>query len=361
MMHVLVGVLNWGLGHATRCMPMIDALLARGAQVTLASDGAALYLLRERYPQLPWLELPGYGIRYPQNPRFMLWEMLKQLPNIWSVARQENQLVQKWCAQNKPTLILSDNRFGVWSKETHSVYLTHQLEVRPPEGLRSLDFLGKWVQKPTLQHFQEVWVPDFAGGLAGRLAHGWRPRQTRNIGLLSRFKKTDVTESYRSDLLIVLSGPEPHRTLLEEKILVQVSALIQGGLKVILVRGKPQSPALDPITGLEVYEHLAADELGAYIMGAQLVLCRSGYSTLMDLCRLGKKAVLVPTPGQTEQIYLAQRCAAMGWAPWVEQDKLQLSHLPDSFAFKGFADLEPEQQLLDEALNSLPWRIDGHE
>ena len=104
-------------------------------------------------------------------------------------------------------------------------------------------------------------------------------------------------------LLVLLSGPEPQRTSFEQLIIQQLNPL---PLTSVLVRGTPgEGPETESKGNLHIFSHLLGEQLLQLMIRAKIVVCRSGYSTIMDLVTVGKKAILVPTPGQTEQEYLA--------------------------------------------------------
>jgi hypothetical protein len=216
-------------------------------------------------------------------------------------------------------LVISDNRYGFTHPGVPSAILTHQLGVISGLGKEADGLLRRFLYG-YIDRFSQCWVPDLPGesNLAGVLSHPGRlPKApTRYLGLLSRFDPHP--DPIPTDLLILLSGPEPQRSLLEAMIIAQLG---EGSGKVTLVRGLPSGGAgLALPRNVEMHHHLPAFELARRIAGARKIICRPGYSTLMDLLRLGKSAVLVPTPGQTEQEYLAYSLAPKGWFAQMLQD-----------------------------------------
>ena len=304
---ILVGALNWGLGHATRCIPIINALQQRGLQVVLAGDGAALALWREQYPTLPWVSLPSYNIHYPSTN--MVWNMARQLPQIIKAIRLEREQTATLIQTHAIDAIISDNRYGLRQRGIPSVFVSHQLHLALPT----------WVIPPLINRlhqryigaFDRCWVPDRAGidNLAGALAHP-ALAGVEYIGALSRFTPVEALEK-EWDVLAVLSGPEPQRQYLETALREQLLAL---PYKSLLVRGKPNNQQREWL-GAGVYQQdfMPQAALQAAFAQSQWVIARSGYSTLLDLAALQiSKAFLIPTPGQTEQQYLAQRLAGLG-------------------------------------------------
>ncbi|MCB0600048.1 MAG: hypothetical protein KDC28_02430 [Saprospiraceae bacterium] len=297
---ILVAPLNWGLGHATRCMPIIRTLLERGYDVTIASDGLALELLKREFPHLEKWELPGYGVHY-RKP--VLISLVKQIPGIQKIIRQEHQLLLEKARQTPFRAIISDNRYGMWHPDIPSILMTHQVQL--PIGRWTTKLINPWL-RTYLKPYREIWVPDFAPPhhLTGYMTESGDPRIQR-IGPLSRFKPDTVHQDI--DLLVLLSGPEPARTRWENHFLQEVVRLPYE--KMVLLRGLPgANPDAIPSTNkLTIHPHLPADALNNLMARSKAIICRAGYSTIMDLMVLGKTAIMVPTPGQPEQEYVAHR------------------------------------------------------
>lgn len=318
-MKILITALNWGLGHATRCIPIIRALEQRGVEVVLASDGVAMYLWRAEFPHLDVIELPSYRIRYASAN--MVLNIGKQLPRILYAIRAERQMTERIVRRYGITHIISDNRYGCFSAKTRNIFITHQLHVQIPG--KTLEWAANWVLKRALRQFDEIWAPDQAEApfLAGDLAHPpVEAPPVRYIGILSRMQAAAPRDDY--DVAIVLSGPEPQRSLLEQKLIEQAIAL---PYRFIVVQGRPKQQhhhyAADNV---EVVSYLTSEALNQVLLGSQAIVCRSGYSSLMDLAVLGKKAILIPTPGQTEQEYLAKNLSEAGRFVCRQQDDIQL-------------------------------------
>ena len=303
---ILLTVLNWGLGHATRCVPMIDGWIAENHSVTLASDGAALAYLRERYPKQPFLKLPGLDIRYS-----------KRLPAWWMVFQQrgpfakhvlsDHEAIADFLKGNPQDVIVSDNRYGCWNAHVSSVLVTHQLRPRTPLALGWIKPVVRKRLKSWLNKFQEIWIPDtHDSAISGRLSKpfaGLPP--IRIIGPLSRLRPSDYKEP-QYKVVALLSGPEPQRSLLEEALHEQMNEL---GGRAAIVGGVLEKKETRMNHLLDYILFSDAEELSQILQNAELVVARSGYSTLMDLVRLEAQALLVPTPGQTEQEYLAKWAA----------------------------------------------------
>ncbi|OWY20804.1 hypothetical protein B6N25_10870 [Sphingobacteriales bacterium TSM_CSS] len=328
---IIVAPLNWGLGHATRCIPLIHELLLQNATVLLAGDGRSLTLLQQEFPQLDSLPLPSYDIVYPARGQQMPVVMARQIPKILRQIAREKEVINQMAAKCGAHAVISDNRYGCCLRGKPSVFITHQIFIQTPPALSFLSPVILWLNRLFIHRFTACWIPDFNhphNNLSGKLAHQKPlPGQFyRFIGPLSRMKTTDIQpykppEFINPKIAIVLSGPEPQRTQLEELLLKQVPALTQ---PVVMARGITETNAMRQTGTWQIYDHLITPKLNSLLLQAEVVVARSGYSTIMDLAALGKKAVLIPTPGQTEQEYLAQRFMQQGVFYAALQNSLQL-------------------------------------
>ena len=339
-MRILVCPLDWGLGHAGRCVPLIRALLAAGHTVRLAAAGGALRLLRSAFPELAWHELPGYRVRYSRSAILLLPSLLVQAPAYLHGLRSEARRLQNLLAKHPCDLVISDGRYGLRASGVPSILVTHQIAMRAPAwpGKGWAEWALLWLNLKAIARFDRVWIPDWPGGLslAGALAGPQELGGNREwIGPLGRFTPPGSgSQSVGSqsacphiDVAAVISGPEPQRTLFEAELRAALAGI--GGTR-ILVRGQPGKPGpglADLRKGeLNVFDHLPGDELARVFAGAETVIARSGYTTVMELAVLGTAAaVLVPTPGQTEQEYLVEHLSALGAAVRQTQGRLDLA------------------------------------
>jgi uncharacterized protein (TIGR00661 family) len=307
---VLIAALDWGLGHATRLVPVVNDFLKRDWEVFLASSGNALTFLQKSFPIIPSFSLPSYNIHYTHPS--MLINMLVQWPNIKQSIRSEKQVVDHLVNLLKPDLIISDNRYGVYNQAIPSIFITHQLQIQPPKWLWFTQLFLKWEHQRQLRHFQQLWIPDFntEKALSGQLSQtDFGKMPLFYLGPLSRFSKQKVCKNKKAvsefpRILAMVSGPEPARSHFEK---ILIDALSTYPHSSVLLRGVIDNQYSNNIKQLQIFSHLEDDALWAEMEKADLVICRSGYSSLMDLYFSGKMAVLVPTPGQTEQLYLAKR------------------------------------------------------
>jgi len=327
---ILVAPLNWGLGHATRCIPLISALLENNFTPLLASDGVALDLLRKEFPELKSIELPSYYITYSKKGESLKIKLLKGSPKMIRAIKAEKRLVKKLVEENKIHGIISDNRFGVYNKNIPSVFLTHQLNVLSG----NTSWISSRLHQQIIKKFDECWVPDVKHepSLSGKLGHGKQNGlNLKYIGPLSRFKKVEY--NITNDLLVLLSGPEPQRTILEQKLLEELKNF-KGSI--IYVKGIIEKVQTQHKNGnISIFNFMTSIELEKTINKSHMVLSRSGYTTIMDLAKLEKKAFLIPTIGQYEQEYLANRLDELKLVPTCNQDEFKVEMLDKVQAYYG--------------------------
>ena len=331
---ILIAPLDWGLGHATRCIPIIKTLQELGCTIIIASEGPTQQILSQAFPSITCVPLQGYHIHYSRKKSRFAFKIFTQIPKIIGVIYKEHRWLKKVVKNYAVDAIISDNRFGCYHHSVPCVYITHQLGIQT--GNSKVDKLAQIIHLHFIKKYTQCWVPDFEGkeNIAGILSHPKVvPANATYIGCLSRFQSIpSVKKMY--DVVIVISGPEPQRTIFENLFLNQLHDFTG---KVLMVRGLPGSKVDMPsvnIKNLEVHTHLSSQELNRVIQQAQMIICRSGYTTIMDLIKLQQKAIMVPTPGQVEQEYLANYLFEKGMYYSVPQHKFVLQKaLNDAASF----------------------------
>ncbi len=344
---VLVAPLNWGLGHASRCIPIIQELVKQQAELVLASDGLALHLLRHEFPALPYYQLPAYKAHYRSSS--MLLNMLQQLPKFAGAVQKEWKTTQQIVQRENIDIIISDNRYGCYSSNIHSVFLCHQLFIK--SGTRPGDLAIRQINRRLIRRFNELWIPDFADSpnLAGTLAHGKLPVAGQYLGPLSRMKQDVIAQA--ADIVVVISGPEPQRSRFESLVLQQAAGINRNFL---VVQGLTDRDEKRQVGNIQLVSFMTTRELNAWLAGCQLVICRAGYSSIMDLTALRKPAILVPTPGQTEQEYLAARFHRQQIFYMQKQNELNLATaIQDVESFSGWSGSQAEKKSLKMLITQL--------
>lgn len=340
---VLVAPLDWGLGHATRCVPVIREFLNCGAHVELAVVKANAAFFREVFPDVRQRLAPGYNVVYPRHGFNMgLW-LIKNSGHLKAVMRYERRYANEMVERHGYDIVFSDNRFAFCADNAYNVYMTHQRRIAFPPAFSAFEGIGiKW-HGDIMKKFNEVWVPDVPEfpGYAGSLSHvDLATAPVKFVGALSRFEScapegsgipADAESLAAKDLNVVavVSGVEPARTLFECKLR---DALKRIPGKHVMILGKPSdSPKSWTEDNIEFHNHLATEEFAKVVNRAQWVVSRGGYSTVMDMAVLGAKCIMVPTPGQYEQVVLAQNLSKAGFAVHIPDDKLSVETLLHSF------------------------------
>lgn len=345
---ILVAPLDWGLGHSTRCIPIIQDLLQRGAVPVMGADNGPLALLRSEFPALEHVRIPGATIRYSKSGS-QLWSMVRQFPEMVRSVRAENALFDRIRRDLHLDAVISDQRFGLRARDLPSVLITHQVFPFTPIAQGALRKLNQ----RHIVRFDRCWIMDEpeAPGLAGELSHGRDlPANARYIGTVSRMHPSDVTEAARFRIVAVISGPEPHRTLLDG-ILTDQLQRIEG--QHLLVRGLPGKADHEQRGNVTCAPHWGSAELAAAMAAAEMVVSRSGYTTLMDLVALGRSALVIPTPGQAEQEYLGALHSRTGRFLVQAQHQVDVKAALDDVSTKAHLEPMVGQTGLEQALDEL--------
>ena len=318
MKKIIIAPLNWGLGHATRCVPIIKELQKSNFTPVIASDGTALQFLIKEFPSLEFFELPSYKISYGRN---LKWSLIRKIPTIVRAVHKERLLIREYIHQNPNVVgIISDNRFGCYYTKIPSVYITHQLNVL--SGF--LTPVTSFFHRRVIRKYNECWIPDEENSVySGKLSRSSKNLNQKYIGVLSRFKKQELPQDI--DVLILLSGPEPNRTQLEIKL---TSIFKTSSKKVYLIQGiveKTQKTTKE--NQLTIVNFMLTKQLEHTLNLSKMVICRAGYSSVLDLVSLRKKALLIPTKFQNEQEYLAKYLQQKGYFSFVKERKVNKNTL----------------------------------
>jgi predicted glycosyltransferase len=365
---VLVCPLNWGLGHAARCVPIINELLEQGADVYVGADKGPYELLIREFPTVKFITFPGLRIKYPPGILFIPF-MFYLFPKMLIQINKEHKFLQELMNEYNFDIVISDNRYGIWNRAAKTVFMTHQVVIKTDKLLEKFTPIFFKISKYFIKNFDQLWIPDVEGenNLSGDLAHSYIIKnKTQFIGILSRFHKTLLVQDYKSstadyksgtaekykyDICVIISGPEPQRTNFEKLIIHQIE---KTSLHAVIITGTPdkQMKPLGFGNGI-IYPHLNGVMMQAVIEASGVVISRSGYTTIMDLAVMGKKAIFMPTPGQTEQEYLAEMLMKKGLIYYQKQKDFDLlKALEEVKNYKGLA-MESNTDVLTKVVKTL--------
>lgn len=353
-MKILVAPLDWGLGHATRCIPIIRQAIRDGHEVHVACEDNPARILTHEFTQIKHHQLKGIQVKYSSKlPMFV--SMLLQLPQLIYAVYSEHTQIKLIQSNENFDCIISDNRFGVWSKNCHNIYMTHQITIATPHPFKILEPLTRLGHRLLYGNFQELWIPDsppdHPNHLAGYLSKSNESR-SKYLGNLSRFTAPQNQGAKTYDLMLSLSGPEPLRTEFEN---ILQTILTNKNLKICVLRGLPQNEGQSQTFSIEgndvdVFYHLQSEDFKEILLSSTLVISRSGYSSLMDYQALGISALIIPTPGQTEQEYLSDELSKQGRFSTCVQNELNWEKIQSSMDAAQKESRQPINNQLDETL-----------
>ena len=325
---ILYCVLNWGLGHASRSVPLIQKLLKEGHEIQLASDGNAALLLESEFPELVLHRLPSYDIQYRYES--IVLNILLQSRKFAKAIGLEQKQISTLVGENKFDQIISDNRFGCYNKSCENIFLSHQIRLVHSKLL--LSKVGTWFNKFLIHKFDKLWIPDYesANNLSGKMSHDIFLKIPINyIGPLSRFSEISDTALKKYKVICILSGPEPQRSIFEKLLIPQLEKM---NGEHIIVSGIHKTEIQNK--NIRILGLCASEELTKLIAVSKYIVSRSGYSSIMDYESMNRSAILVPTPGQTEQIYLAKRLTQLGRHIYSEQNNFNLEEMITTLTYK---------------------------
>ncbi len=348
---ILIVPLDWGLGHTTRCIPIIKVLIELGHEVHIGGTDITNSLLGSEFPDLAFHSFPSYSITYPKNGKQFLNHILKLTPGIAKTVREERKRTQSLQKRYGFDIILSDNRFGVRNKNCRNIFISHQLNLSVPQS-KIAERCANWINSYFINKYDRVGVPDWESQiLSGCLSNKTKIRsEVIYLGSLSRWHQKELPNKRRFDLLVLLSGPEPQRSLLENLIIAQAQELT---IKLAIVRAKPKEKDVPKHEGITFYNHLSADKLQELAKQSEIIISRAGYTTIMDLLAINKHAILIPTPGQTEQEYLAEHLNKLNLFTFYNQDALEVSKAILEFKCKTWGGFPKNENKLKEKVQEL--------
>ncbi len=258
-------------------------------------------IFNEEFPELQKIEVPAYNIRYSKKIPISL-KLVLDAPKFLNTIKKENKFLEELILKYKIDVVISDNRFGLHSKNAYCIFITHQLFLKTDVATK----FAQNINKKYILNFDEVWIPDEedeSKSLSGNLSHGKHfHKNLRYVGALSRLEKGSIEEK-KYDYLFLISGPEPQQSIFANLLIKKAEQLPNLEFVVISTNSLKQT-----IQNINFFISPNAKKLSQVIEQSKKIICRSGYSTIMDLQKLQvefKNVILVPTPSQTEQEYLA--------------------------------------------------------
>lgn len=356
--NILICPLEWGLGHAARMIPLASALRDMNNNIIIGSGEEHLALFRKELPGLSYLNFSGFRPGYSRSLPQYLSVLLKTPLLLYHIIKEHSKL-KKIIRSHSIDIVISDNRFGLWNKKITTVYVTHMPLIPFPKPFRFLEFIGIMLHRAVIKKYSFCFIPDLPGVLnvSGRLSHGLKlPENVRYTGILSRFNSNGQTDKVKNlkyeHNTVILSGPEPQRGILKQKLTtifkdkVPVTVMLEG------TPGKENGPGTSG--NITCINHLLTREMKEMISGSQSIVTRSGYTTIMELISLNCSALLIPTPGQTEQEYLAQYLSEKRWFSSIRQNQINENISLPSTRAEWTDDINTQSTfLLKKALNEL--------
>jgi predicted glycosyltransferase len=314
---ILLSPLDWGLGHTTRCIPIIRELITRGHHITIACNGFQKQFLESYNLPIRFVHIEGYNVTY-HNKGSMVMKMAGQIPRIVQKIKEENNWVKEHVKENEVDIIISDNRFGFYHNLVESIYITHQINIRANSLVSPMLYK---LHDMIINNFHHCWIPDtpendFAGDLSAAKNESYQ-----YVGLLSRFSSSQYKIQTKKssewfDYTAILSGPEPQRSLFEK---ILINEFTSSPKKLLLVGGALSEKKYKVSDNISYRSLSSADDFEDVLGVTQRVIARSGYSTIMDMAFLQLPVYFVPTPGQTEQEYLAALHKIKSGTNWINQ------------------------------------------
>ena len=346
------------MGHAARMIPLARKLQEMNNNVIIASGEEHLSMFRSELSGLSYIIFPGFKPGYSRFlPQYI--SLFFKIPVLLYHIIVEHHRLKKIIAKYDVDIIISDNRFGLWNMKVTSVYVTHMPLIPFPKHLKFLEPIGVLLHREIIKKYSLCFIPDLPGdmNLTGRLSHGIKlPGNVRYIGILSRFINTDQPLNENAVKFhhntVILSGPEPQREILKQKL---VTLLKDKEPITVMFEGKPGKRGEIATNGnITFYSHLSAFQMKEIISGSENIITRSGYSTIMELVSLNCTALIIPTPGQTEQEYLAEYLSEKGWFYSVSQGEITAEILLRKGKTQCQGEINRQSNiLLTEALNEL--------
>lgn len=340
MARIFISPLEWGTGHATRLIPIIRSLKKSNNNEIIIGTNKYESLYKNLFPDIEIVNVPKFDIIYRKKT---LLSVIFYLPKFIRFIHEDKKFINEFVIKNKLDIIISDNRYGMYHSDTYNVIITHQLNIILNGLSRLFSFIVRYRIRKYIEKFDECWVPDIGNikiNLTGSYSYHkvFRNSNIKFVGILSQFdnEKTLPSVGEEINLLVMLSGPENHRTLLENII---IDNLVKYNIEATIVRGVKGKDAPVFIGKITLYDFVYAEKYVELIKKARYIICRAGYTSIMDLVMLNKKALLIPTPDHPEQEFLAKRLSELGYFPYMKQKEFNLKKALEILNSYNFANI----------------------
>lgn len=307
---ILFSICSLGLGHASRSLPLIKELLKENKLVIL-SDGNALRFLKEELKDFQEVIFYEKSRSYPpleEGTGFFKYNyhLIKDsISTIFTIFSERNQ-TKEICNREKVNLIISDGNYGSFVKSIPSILITHQIEFQ----IKNIFYkkVSSLFNLMIFKRYNLLIIPDYPSNkdnLAGDLSHTNLIKKIPHIysGVISQFKK--VKTRSKINYLVIISGfLHEHK---EEFFLNILKELQQKKGKKVFIMGDYKKDYKEKMNNnIEIYSSFKGLNKNELFNSSDIIISRTGYSTIMDLIEIDKKAILIPTPHQSEQEYLAE-------------------------------------------------------
>ena len=324
--NVFIAPLNWGLGHATRLLPLIKYLVEKNYTVYIGASGRSKEILKQEVNKCFFIDFPEYPIKYPQSRFFVSRFMLIVFPNMLLAMKKEKNRIKVLHEQYKFNLIISDNRFSLALKGVKSLLISHQLRYKLPWPIQKMEWLPEYFNTRHFRKYDKIIIPDTNQNktLTGDLSHNMRylpAEKLYYLGIMTDLEESIDGNNKAIDYFVIISGPEPQRTKFEKIILKQVCDL-KG--RIVVALGKPEKAYKIRMGNVEIYAYLNREKISYYMKKAKFIISRPGYTTVMEMIESKKHGLFIPTPGQIEQIYLAKYYLENKWCYYTSQYRIDL-------------------------------------
>ncbi|MEK6968538.1 MAG: glycosyltransferase [Nanoarchaeota archaeon] len=350
-MHFVFVISNYGLGHATRMLPVIMKLIEQGEKVTIVAKGNSLLMLKNELGDASNYELMQYEVPLKFSDKgFSMFETLKAGPSFISLISSQKKWLENFSAKEKIDRVIADGEIGYHLKNKKSFFVNNQLRLLPGS------LLGDGTELLTdvfSKGFEKVIVPDDENGTLGGLLTSktrfYDKKRLAYVGILSSIRKKNVVRNV--DYFISISGPGISKEVFTRQVMEQLH-LLKG--KVVVALGRPDLKEIASKGNAKIYPYLNRKQQESFLNKAKLVISRSGYTTMMELAEIDKKAFFIPTLNHPEQEYLAKFQKNSGRFHYSKQDSFNFKEdIDEAKQYPGFKNVPKTKKSVEKFLEAI--------